>query len=415
ISAKAKVSFYLDSTSKTPIGSVDVTVPQKGTVSASTNWVAREGKWSVIVLISDTNPQDPDTSNNQVSKELIIGAGGGDSDGTSSGGIFDSVLNMPTNYKYALIAGIFVLITLIAIGLAVRTAKNKKRREPKKQDTDRIDKVTGAVVFMPVEDKDKSRTSKVSVGVNLKAPVVVLIFAILAVIMMGVSITQPWYSNPIEMGSGESAEKIERDYSLTGIELSSSESDATLEYSWDDDELEELGFDETIGLYKTTQTLVTISFIFCILLLIFATFALKGKGKKLIIFFGLLAFISCLIGPVLFMQQHPGALNSDLEIESDKGAHDSFMGAMGTEVLGEQEVETWGPGIGWYLAIFGFMFALCGFIAAFKIPKSKPAAEPEPMREKPREIVFKPITDEDTSVKAKPEKAIVKFETIGMQ
>jgi hypothetical protein len=264
VSAKAKVSFYLDSTSKTPIDTVDVTVPQKGTISASTNWVAREGKWSIIVLISDTNPQDPDTSNNQVSKELIVGAGGGDSDGSGSGGIFNSVLNMPTNYKYALIAGIFVLITLIAIGLAVRTAKKKKRREQKKEDTGRIDKVTGAVVFRPVDEKDKSTRASVGVRVNLKAPVAVLIFAILAVavILMGVSITQPWYSNAIEIGSGESAEKIESAYSLTGIKLSNSETDETLEYSWDDDELESLGLDETIGVYKTTQKLVIISLIF---------------------------------------------------------------------------------------------------------------------------------------------------------
>jgi hypothetical protein len=100
------------------------------------------------------------------------------------------------------------------------------------------------------------------------------------------------------------------------------------------------------------------------------------------------------------MQQHPGALNSDLEVESEKGP---------------RIVETWGPSTGWYLTIMAFIFALLGFIASFKLQKPVAVPAEETIREKPREIVFKPITDEDTSVKAKPEKAIVKFETIGMQ
>jgi hypothetical protein len=249
----------------------------------------------------------------------------------------------------------------------------------------------------------------------MKAPVAVLVFAVLALIMMGVSLLLPWYSYSAELSSGEQSEDMYWGYSLNGILFSSSETDGIEAYSWDDEGLELLGLDATINLYKTAQMLTTVALIFCILFLIIAAFGLKGKGKKLIILCGLLAFIICITVPIYFMLQHPGALQADSETESDRGPQASFFGGSETEALGIKIVERWGPGMGWYMAIFGFMFALCGFITAFKLPKAKPAAEPEPMRERPREIIFKPIEDDDRATRGSgtPEKAIVKFETIG--
>ena len=103
------------------------------------------------------------------------------------------------------------------------------------------------------------------------------------------------------------------------------------------------------------------------------------KSKKIAVLFGFLAFIFCLLAPVIFMYWHPGAYAQDYGIEIEEqeieGPYSTFMGTIKQEFLGAESEITWGPGNGWYLAVGGAIVALIGLLVAVAIPKPKPTKE----------------------------------------
>jgi amino acid transporter len=192
-----------------------------------------------------------------------------------------------------------------------------------------------------------------------KIPLLVIVFAILAVIFMGISLALPWYQYTYD-GEWTTHE------SFGGLTFNLDGKEET--ESWDDLE----GVDATKNLYNITMILTILGLIFAILLLIGAALTIKGKGRNIAVTFGLLTFIFCLLSPIVFLAMHPGALDEDWDTDDDTGAHKSFMGS--------EEKSGWGPGIGWILAFIGFIFAILGFMFALKLPK--PAAR-EYMRPPP--------------------------------
>jgi amino acid transporter len=204
----------------------------------------------------------------------------------------------------------------------------------------------------------------------------VIVFALLAVIMMGISMVLPWYTITTEVGGKK---VMELSSSFSG--LTADDGNETESKGWGEKPIDEL-YDNQAGVFTIAMIMTILGLVFAILLLIGAVMAKKGKGKKLAVIFGLLAFLFCLLAPILLMAMHPGAVAQDYKdnYKTDpegKGPHDSFFGS--EEAFGFKI--SWGGGVGWIMAMIGFIFALLGFILALKLPKpaySSPAPLPPP-------------------------------------
>ena len=191
-----------------------------------------------------------------------------------------------------------------------------------------------------------------------KLPMLIAVFAVLGVVFMGMSLIMPWYNVKSSMLGVD----VEANYDFQGV--TSKAGGMSVSQKWSDAK----GVDKTKGVYSLTQIMVILGLVMCVLLLIGGLMLRKGPGKKsLAMVFGVLALVFAMLGPVLFMVQHPGAVKSDSGTAvTGKGPWDSFTGS-------ENNV-TWGPGIGWIMGLLGFIFALLGFILVLRV--KKPAATP---------------------------------------
>jgi hypothetical protein len=403
LSAKCTVSIYLDSTAKSAIHSASINIPAHGQASTSYTWVAREGRYNIIVVVSDSDPEEADDSNNRASTEIVVASATSTAD-EEGGDWLSSLSNMPILYTYLIIIAILGIIILVVIAIMVKTVRSKKRTQAKTAET-RLGRVRGGpmtVEFKPV-DKEKTKRSAV--------PIVMLIFAILAMILLIASLFMPWYISSI----GTGAESMDTTYSFDGLDIDNPFTGETEHVAWDDELAEPL--EATSGLYDMTQILVLVGAVMCILMLIGSIISMKGRWKAIAVIFGLLAFISCLAAPIYFYSEHPDALISDQESDLEDGPHVSFMGSATEETF--DLVYSWGPGMGWFLAIGGIVFSLLGFIASLAIPKRQTTRAPKPLPGRPRPsgsglVVFQPLDgkDRESSAKAASESAIVKFESI---
>jgi hypothetical protein len=200
-----------------------------------------------------------------------------------------------------------------------------------------------------------------------KNAILVLVFAILIIVIMGVCMFTPWYVVKSEYEDYE----VESEVSFAGMKAKSEGS--SVSYDWDDEMLKDE--ENTRNLYLITQIMVILGLVFGILILIGAILAMvgKGPGKKLAVIFGLIALIFCILAPVIFLVMHPGALDSDYEgtVKPDEGPNKSFIGSKEYEgsAYADSYKQEWGPAIGWILAWIGFIFAVICFSFALKLPK----------------------------------------------
>ncbi len=446
---EGSVSIYQDSIEKSHlIGSqVVVNIPQGGSVLVAVTWKARTGSHEIIIKISDVTPAESDTDNNQASKKIVVSAAAvEDDDEKTQESLLDSFSNLTPMYKYAILGGIVLIIIIIlvsAIAVKRRAAvKRKGQQETLSQTGGRVELdggsgIAGTVVFTPLDkDKDKDKDEATKQVKRSMVPVVVIVFAILAIAMMGAAYTMPWYKMEAEASSTPVGDTdVEGNFYLTEYEVKDNINNITISVTWDKAEEKEMDVENTAGLYKIIQALTIISMLMCIILILAAILALFKGMKKIAVLFGCLAFIICLITPIYFMMQHPNALTADTDTDSDDepedGPETSFMGA--TEPDPDDPYLTklsWGPAMGWYLAIVGCIFALLAFITTLAIPKpagtTKPKQKPEQFGQvkfeeepEPGPIVFKPLDEGQSLVEQKfelesrKEIEMVKFENVG--
>ncbi len=166
VAAKGKVVFYQDTTNN-PFQTVNVNVPKKGSVLVSATWIAREGAHSIIVVISDIDPTDADSSNNRASKEISVGKAGEVTEEESQMGVLDRLFELPTMYRYAIIGavvGVIILILLVAAAVKSKSKAKKAKQEPLRDGRVRGPMDIGegksrTVVFQPIDAKEKQAKS----------------------------------------------------------------------------------------------------------------------------------------------------------------------------------------------------------------------------------------------------------------
>lgn len=228
-----------------------------------------------------------------------------------------------------------------------------------------------------------------------KLPVLIVVFGLLAVIFIGVSMATPWYNIKYEMSAMGISASTEINMDFQGTTVKTPTGDQTTKWA------DAKGADKTKGVYGTAQIMDILGLVMCILLLVGGVLLMMGPQKKMLaLIFGLLAFIFAMLGPVLFMAQHPGAMKDDgwntgaltgsEGNATDWGPQASFSGSKEDSAGGLFTIKvTWGPALGWIMALMGFIFALLGFILVLlvKKPSAMPAGAaplpPPPMGQPP--------------------------------
>jgi hypothetical protein len=113
--------------------------------------------------------------------------------------------------------------------------------------------------------------------------------------------------------------------------------------------------------------------------LIGAILAFMGRGVGRIVL--VLALILALVAPILLFAEQPSALNNDFKGSSGSGPQSSFIGSCSGTSCGtvpgagsSNSSASWGPDVGWYLAIGAFVVFLIAVIAGGEgAPKPAPA------------------------------------------
>ncbi len=417
------VYFYLDEViAKKVIDAQDVEVPAEDSVTVSTDWIASAGRHDIIITIGEVLPTESNVNNNLAIKQITVTTGDTTSDEKAQENFLDTINKLPPIYKYGIVA-LIIIVILVVFGLAYKVRSTKKDEIAQPQPgTARVEKLPpGMVVFKPLEEEVsvRGKTTKKPI-----IPILVVIFAILSLIFMGISLILPWYHDILEVED----ESLKMEYSFEGINGKDSVSGLEISFSWDDEFAE--NYKATRNVYNTSRLIVIVGLILGIFLLIGAIIALLKRGKKAAMIFGLLAFIVCLLAPIIFMLWHPGALAEDFPPDEDsevpEGPNKTFIGSREIEALGATGKEYWGPSTGWYLAIVGAIFALLGFIFTIALPKpsldSTIMERPALFKKKPTPVgplatgTFKfQVVEDDESEPIGQKKKTVRFETIGIR
>jgi hypothetical protein len=208
-----------------------------------------------------------------------------------------------------------------------------------------------------------------------------IVLAIILMIILIASMTLVWwtYSMNMDVSSGGFSVSMEANIDMKldegsydmkveglGIEQNQGES------------LDLTGEEEEVG--ETTRLLLILGVIMlCILILLLVimvgTRRNPGMSRNTRTFgnfaliFALLALIFMLIAPVYYMTAWPEAVKNDMEESSqDEGDEveqmmgevfdGSFIGSETTDIMGMEVKSSWGPEIGWILAIIGMIMGI---------------------------------------------------------
>jgi len=181
-------------------------------------------------------------------------------------------------------------------------------------------------------------------------PMLVMVFALLGVIMLGASLTMTWYTTKVD--GGEGAYEAKEDFK--GYDTNGKRD------NWADLK----GVDNSKALYSNVYMLLILGVVMSVLLVIGgAMLMMKPKMKMMVAILGILALVFSMLGPVMFMTQHQVAWKADAPNSTGDGPWSSFSGS--TSVSGANY--SWGPSMGWTVALVGFIFTLLGAIFVFTV------------------------------------------------
>lgn len=237
-------------------------------------------------------------------------------------------------------------------------------------------------------------------GAEIKKVAVIASLLIFILILSIISFGAAWWRVKGEMNVGDGDFKFssESNFKLEEVEMETrqsyqdEESSDKNSYDYDDEDLEDAGFNNVIGLYGIIYNLMIVILILITISIICAVLALNKK-----VFFKLLSavlivtFIFTLLTAVVFAIGLPMALDQDFEelvveingeevtdgIEIEKPLYtEHFAG----EETRDDDTLTWGPSTGWSLMVLVFILTgLCAIVAL--LPLKRPGVEksvPEP-------------------------------------
>jgi amino acid transporter len=228
----------------------------------------------------------------------------------------------------------------------------------------------------------------------MKKWILAFVFALIAVILLGVALMMPWYNVTGKTSGGGSDYEVTYDYKLQEATRITEDEEETISYT--NETFEDL---KVVPVFNNTFYMTILALVMAILLLVFAILGgLKGgKLPVLGVIFGVLAFIFALIAPMYMMIGIPAAITEEweeakkeaeennwdapdkpIQAESFFGSEESEEGTNGDSVKTEL---SWGGSTGWFLAIVAFVFALLAFVNMLNVmreSKAGPTGAPPP-------------------------------------
>ena len=212
-----------------------------------------------------------------------------------------------------------------------------------------------------------------------KRALVGMILVLVALIMMGASLAFSWYKVEIKMrGNGFSSSGY-IEYYLDHASLKAGEESVEAEYNATVED------EPSVKTFRTTQILVIIGIICCILGLIGAALVtwekIGSKGGAVLV---VIAVILCLIAPLYLMFTLPGAFKEEAEQPDIELAVEEI----GTDFFGSKRIDDmnwtteyyWGGSTGWFLTIFASIICIIALIlVAISKPTPVPTTQQMPM------------------------------------
>ena len=197
------------------------------------------------------------------------------------------------------------------------------------------------------------------------------VMAIIAVILIGISLVMPWYVVSAKTeGMGQSAES-NMDFYLDHAGMKNPLTGEYETHSYSEDNTTS----NVKNTFQTTQMLDIVGLVLVLVGFIGALMLAMGKMKKNIaIILVLLGFIFALIAPMYLMTSLPPAIKADSGGYAPKMG-DSFFGSESENLGGVSMTISWGGGMGWFMALIAAVLMILALIFVFL---SKPE-EPMPM------------------------------------
>jgi uncharacterized membrane protein len=207
------------------------------------------------------------------------------------------------------------------------------------------------------------------------------ILVIVSLVLIGISLVMPWYTIKMEAGAMGVSTEADINYYLDHAESNVLETTETINY--DDEGIKDAA---STNVFKTTQIMVFLGLIGCILGLVGAALVMTDKmNSKVGAMLVLVAFILALLAPIYIMVALPGAYQE--EVDEAGGSVEFLPEGMGKSFFGSEESSTdvggfdmttkysWGGGTGWIFALIAFILLL---VALLMVAGSKPAIAPAP-------------------------------------
>jgi hypothetical protein len=224
-----------------------------------------------------------------------------------------------------------------------------------------------------------------------KKALVGMVLVLVALVLMGISLAMPWYKWEMKMSSGGESETSGNYFYLDHLETDFA--GLTNEVSYDEEGMENSSFVDT---FETTQTMVYVGVVGCIIGMVGATLVMVQKMNRSIgAILVLIAVVLTILAPFYLMVSLPGSFKEDFGsyLPNEKIGTD-FSGSEKneTDLLGvtfTQEL-SWGGDTGWFLPIIAM--ALC-VLAMILVSVSKPAIVPFAVQEPlPAPMAAQPAT-----------------------
>ncbi len=194
-----------------------------------------------------------------------------------------------------------------------------------------------------------------------KKAMIGVVMAIIAVILIGISLAMPWYGiNSKTEAMGQSAEyNIDFYLDHVGAKNPMTGEYETHSYS------ESNATSNIKNTFQTTQILDIVGLVLVLVGFIGALMLAMGKMKKNIaIILVLLGFIFALIAPMYLMTSLPPAIKADSGGYAPK-IGDSFFGSESENLGGVSATVSWGGSTGWFMALIAAILMIIALIFVF--------------------------------------------------
>jgi hypothetical protein len=212
-----------------------------------------------------------------------------------------------------------------------------------------------------------------------KKAIIGFILALLAFILVLVSMFLPWYSNVGTTSANNMSMSMGLHYYFDHIEftidmpegIGFNISGASENVPYDSPEVEDMNFVKVFGI---TQILAIVAVITTLIgfigaIMVAAEKMKPGVGAVLLS----LAFLMCLLAPIFLMVSLPNAFVEDGMVLTSDEPNPGFFGSKSETSSGITTEQNWGGGLGWFLTLFAVILNLIAMIYIAR-SKSEPKA-----------------------------------------